>query len=251
MSVERILINPDPAAVAGAAAARLITAIIDAQSTTGAASVVLTGGGTGIGTLRAVAASAACASVNWSAVDFWWGDERFVAASDPERNDLQAHDALLSKVAIDPARVHRMPAADGQFGDDPDAAALWYAEQLASAAGNGRSPRFDVVMLGLGEEGHTASIFPNSAAVTDSRSVCAVRGCPKPPPTRLTMTFEVLCHATDVWMLTAGEAKAEAIARAIGGATREEVPCGGPKGIERTLWLIDVAAASQLKRDRG
>ncbi|MEO6955401.1 MAG: 6-phosphogluconolactonase [Antricoccus sp.] len=246
MSVERILINPDAAAVAGAAAARLITAILDAQSATGTASVVLTGGGTGIGTLQAVAASTAAASVNWSAVDFWWGDERFIAATDSERNDVQAHDALLSNVEVDPARVHRMPAADGQFGDDPDAAAFWYAEQLAAAAANGRSPRFDVVMLGLGEEGHTASIFPHSAAATDPRSVCAVRNCPKPPPTRLTMTFEVLSHATDVWMLTAGKAKSEAIARAASGANREELPCAGPKGIEQTLWMIDVAAATLL-----
>ena len=107
-------------------------------------------------------------------------------------------------------------------------------------------PRFDVLLLGMGEEGHIASIFPESPAAYDERTVVAVRGCPKPPPTRLTMTFRAINAANEVWLVVAGEAKAPAVALALGGAGQVQVPAAGARGRQRTLWLLDRAAARRL-----
>lgn len=246
MSADEVVVHATPALLAEAAAARLITSIVDAQDVRGSASIVLTGGSTGIAVLASVNAAPTRDAVNWGQVDLWWGDERFVPASDKERNDVQAYDALLGAVPVEPARVHRVPASDGEFGDDPDAAAKWYADQLTSA-GNGTGPWFDVLMLGLGEEGHTASIFPGSPAAYDERAACAVRDCPKPPPTRVSMTFPTLAQASEVWMMTAGAGKADAVCKALRGADRAQLPAAGPKGVKRTLWLLDEAAAAHAQ----
>jgi 6-phosphogluconolactonase len=239
-------VNPDVVVLgttellSAAGAARLVTVLIDAQGATGVASAVLTGGRVGGAVLRAVRDSPARDAVDWSRVEIWWGDERWLPAGDPERNDKQARDALLSAVPVDPARVHAFPAADGEYAGDPDAAAAAYAAAL------GDSPHFDVLMLGVGEEGHVASIFPDSPAARDTTEVAAVYNCPKPPRTRLTMTFPVINRATEVWLMAAGAAKADAIGRALGGATSLEVPAAGVHGTSRTRWFLDTAAASKL-----
>jgi 6-phosphogluconolactonase len=220
--------------VAAAAAARLITAVVDAQAARGVASVVLTGGGVGGATLRAVRDSPARDAVDWSRVELWWGDERWLPAGDPERNDQQAEDALLSAVPVDRSRVHPFPAADGPYAD-PEAAAAAYAAELGT-------PAFDVLLLGVGEEGHVASIFPDSPAFDATAPVVAVHDCPKPPPDRLTLTFPTITTATEVWLLTAGAAKAEAIATSLTGA----LPAGRARGTTRTLYLLDDPAASKL-----
>ena len=95
-----------------AIAARLITKLVDVQDKFGEATVVLTGGTVGIGTLKAVADSPAAPAVDWTKVNFWWGDERFVGAKDPDRNTLQAHEALLQHIGIDPERVHEPGSSD-------------------------------------------------------------------------------------------------------------------------------------------
>jgi 6-phosphogluconolactonase len=235
--------------LAKAVAARLVTRLVDAQAARRAASVVLTGGGVGTAVLRELRDNPARDAVDWHRVDVWWGDERFVPAGDPDRNDRQAREALLDAVAIDPARVHPFPASDGPYAGDPEAAAAVYAAELAAATrpeDHGPVPRFDVLMLGVGEEGHVASIFPESPAAYDERPVVAVRGCPKPPPTRLTMTFPTIQAATEVWVIAAGEAKAPAAALALSGAGPVQVPAAGARGRARTLWLLDRAAAAKL-----
>src|SRR3954447_11733356 len=145
-----------------AIAARLITKLVDIQDRHGEATVVLTGGTMGIGSLKAVAESPAAAAVDWSKVNFWWGDERFVAADDAERNARQAQEALLSHMSVDPARVH-VPGSADEFGS-PDEAAADYARRLADAAAAehaadmsddrpehpARLPRLDIVLLGVG-----------------------------------------------------------------------------------------------------
>ncbi|KID30303.1 6-phosphogluconolactonase [Prauserella rugosa] len=251
-----VVVHPDADVLAAATAARLITTLADVQARKGSASVVLTGGGTGIALLEHVRRSPARDAVDWSRLDVFWGDERFVPADDPERNDKQAREALLDHVPVDPARVHAMAASDGEFGDDPDAAAEAYARVLADVAdgehGTGAAvPAFDVLMLGLGGEGHTASIFPDSPAAHEARrSVVAVRNCPKPPPTRVSLTFPALRRADQVWLITAGEAKAEAVGRAHRGAGEVELPVAGARGTSRTLWLLDTAAAADLPWSR-
>lgn len=226
--------------LAAAAAARLITALVDAQAARGVASLVLTGGRTGNAVLEHVRDSPARDAVDWSQVEFYWGDERFLPSGHADRNETQNRAALLDHVAVDPSRVHVMEPSDGRFGDDPDAAASDYARVIGSTA-------FDVLLLGVGEEGHTASIFPDSPAVHEvSLSVVAVRDCPKPPPTRVSLTLPAIRRARQVWLVTTGEAKADPVSRALAGATEVEIPAAGARGTERTLWLLDSAAAAKL-----
>lgn len=248
MTGERtVVVHPDATVLADAVAARLVTALVDAQVGGVTASVVLTGGTVGIGALAALRATPARAAVDWRNLDVWWGDERFVAADSPDRNERQARGALLDHVDLDPSRVHPMGALGGPDDDDADAAAVRYAAELAaSAPGSSTVPLFDVLMLGMGPEGHIASIFPESPAARDERPVFAVHGCPKPPPTRVSLGFTALRAAQQVWMIVAGEDKAPAVALSLSGAGRVQVPAAGALGRRHTLWLLDEAAASQL-----
>lgn len=129
-----VVVHPDAETLAGAIAERLLATLTGAQSAGRTPSVVLTGGGLGTALLRATAASPSRDTVDWSRVDLWWGDERFLPAGDPERNETGARDALLDSVPVDPSRVHPMPATDEGHGTDPEAAARRYAAELAVAA---------------------------------------------------------------------------------------------------------------------
>jgi 6-phosphogluconolactonase len=240
-----VIVHADAALLAEAVAARLLVRLIDAQSSRGSASVVLTGGRVAAAVYRAVAASPARMAVDWSRVDVWWGDERFLPAGDPERNETQARAALLDTLALDPARVHPMPASDGLDGADPEAAAARYADALA-IAGDDTLPVFDLLLLGVGEDGHVASVFPEQPAVYETRPVSAVRGSPKPPPVRVTLTPPAINTAEEVWLIATGPDKAAAIGMAIGGAGATQIPAAGISGRRRTLWLLDRAAAADL-----
>lgn len=245
-----VVVLADADVLAEHAAARLLTRLVDAQTVRGSASVVLTGGGVGIAMLEALRRSPAKAAVDWRAVDVWWGDERFVAREDPERNEGQARTALLDSLDLDPDRVHPMGWAGGPDGDDADAAAQRYLNELTRAAPrDAEVPAFDVLLLGMGPEGHTASIFPESPAAHDERLAFGVHGCPKPPPTRVSLGFAAINAAREVWLLVAGEAKAAVTAMALSGAGRVQVPAAGVHGSDQTLWLLDEAAARQLPRD--
>ena len=245
-----IVVVHDAEVLAEAVAARLLTRLVDAQAVRGQASVVLTGGGVGIAALEAVRRSPARHAVDWRQVDVWWGDERFVPANDPERNERQAREALLDHLELDASRVHPMGAAGGLDGDDADAAAARYADELRAAAPPDHDvPPFDVLLLGLGPEGHVASIFPESPAAHDDRLVVGVHGCPKPPPTRVSLGFSALNAAREVWFVVAGEGKAGAVTMALSGAGRVQLPAAGVSGTRATLWLLDEAAASALPRD--
>ena len=235
----------DSDALTAAAARRFIEVVVAAQRTRGSASVVLTGGGTGIGLLKQLRENSG--DIDWSKVDIYWGDERFVPSDDAERNELQARDALLDHVPVDPARVHPIAAAGGEFGDDPQLAAAAYARTLAADAGGSGVPAFDIHLLGMGGEGHMNSLFPHTAAVReDDEYVIAVLDSPKPPPVRVTLTMPAVRSAKQVWFVVAGEEKAAAVAAAVGGADRDDVPAAGAAGTESTVWLLDEAAASKL-----
>ncbi len=151
-----------------------------------------------------------------------------------------------SRVGVPEHRIHAMPPADGDVRTPEDGAA-WYADQLAAAAGDsGGVPRFDVLLLGMGPEGHVASIFPDSPAVRDERPVFAVRDCPKPPPTRISLGLSAINTAEEVWLVVAGEGKAAAVAQALSGPDPAELPAAGVHGRRATRWLLDAAAAGKL-----
>ncbi|MEU3918665.1 6-phosphogluconolactonase [Streptomyces sp. NPDC029004] len=252
MSAPQLVVHRDKELMAQAAAARLITRIVDAQAARGSASVVLTGGRNGNALLAALGASSARDAIDWPRLDLWWGDERFLPEGDPERNVTQAREALLDSVPVDPARVHAMPASNGPYGSEADAAAAAYAAELAAAAGpedHGPVPTFDVLMLGVGPDTHVASLFPELPGVRESsRTVVGVHGAPKPPPTRISLTLPAIRAAREVWLLAAGEDKAKAVTIALSGAGEVQAPAAGAHGRSRTLWLLDAAAASGLPR---
>ncbi|MEU6081827.1 6-phosphogluconolactonase [Streptomyces sp. NPDC047108] len=252
MSTPQVVVHRDKDLMAKAAAARLITKIVDAQSARGFASVVLTGGRNGNGLLAALADSPARDAVDWSRLDLWWGDERFLPEGHADRNVTQAREALLDAVPLDPKRVHPMPPSDGPYGADAEAAAEAYAGELATAArpeNHGPVPHFDVLLLGVGPDTHVASLFPEMPGVRETeRTVVGVRGAPKPPPVRVSLTLPAIRAANEVWLLAAGGDKARAAAIALSGAGEVQAPAAGAYGRRRTLWLLDSAAASQLPR---
>jgi 6-phosphogluconolactonase len=236
-----VLVFADSDALAEQVAERLLEKLGQAQDEGRVPAIALTGGGIADQVHAAVARLAEASTVDWSRVDVWWGDERFVAADDEERNALQARRALLDHVGLDPARVHEVPASDSGVPDVEGAAAAYSETMREHGAG-----RFDVVMLGLGPDGHVASLFPGSDQLdVDDRVAVAVRDSPKPPPQRVSLTYGALNRTAEVWFLVAGEGKAEAVARALAGADRHEIPATGVRGQDRTVWFLDEAAASR------
>lgn len=240
MSQPEVIIHGTPDLLAATTAARLVTTLVDIQATGRIPAVALTGGGVGTKVLVYLNSSPARDAIDWGRVEIFWGDERFVPVADPDRNEGQAREALLKHIPVNPDRVHAMAPSDGVFGEDVDAAAAAYAEII-----DARDP-LDLVMLGMGDEGHVASIFPESPAVYDTRTAVAVRDCPKPPPTRVSLTLPTIRQASQVWIITAAASKAGAVAAALGGAQEATLPAAGAIGRSRTLWLLDRESASEL-----
>ena len=211
---------------------------------------MLTGGGIGTKVLAELAAAPARDAVDWRRVEVWWGDERFLPTGDPERNETGARSALLDHVDVLAAHVHPMAGPDGPDGANPEAAAERYARELRAAAqpqDRAGVPGFDVLMLGIGPDAHVASLFPGLPALYEERrTVVAVRGAPKPPPTRLSLTLPAIRAATDVWVLASGQEKAGAVRLALSGAGPVQVPAAGARGLSQTLFLVDRAAAAEV-----
>lgn len=241
-----IAVWSDASSLARAVAERLVGALTRLQSAGRVPSVVLTGGSIADRVHASVLDVPEHAEVDWSRVEIWFGDERYVPADDSDRNALHAREAFLSTLPLDPARVHEMPACDGAHGDDVAAAAGAYSDELRRVLGD--EPRFDVLMLGIGPDGHCASLFPGHEALRATGTAVGVHGSPKPPPTRISLTMDMLRRADEVWFVAAGEDKAQAVHDAITGDDIEAVPASGPKGRESTRWLLDAGAAAQLPR---
>lgn len=237
----------DADALVAAAGDRLVIAMATAISKRDIAYIVLTGGGTGVKLLKHLGDHGD--AIDWSKVHLFWGDDRYVPADDDDRNDKQAREALLDHIAIPAANVHAMPASDGEFGDDIDAAALAYEQVLAAnATGGAPTPDFDVHLLGMGGEGHVNSLFPHSPATRETgRLVVGVTDSPKPPPRRITLTLPAVIRSREVWLVVAGSEKAEAVAAAVGGAASDDLPAAGAVGRDLTVWLLDEAAAADLQ----
>lgn len=213
--------------LAAFSAREIAAALRQAVANAGRASLCLAGGNTPRASYLSLAE---LPDVPWDKVTIYFGDERCVPADHPDSNYRMADEALLSRVKV--AAVERM---DGN-NPDRDAAARAYEAVLPAA--------LDVVLLGIGEDGHTASLFPGSAAAHElTRTVVAVVG-PKPPPERLSVTPRVLQAAKYVIVLAAGAGKAEAVARALEG---ELDPGACPsQWVRDAVWLMDHAAAAQL-----
>lgn len=246
----RVLVHPDVQSLTGSVAARFLTYMIDTLDEQDEAHIVLTGGGVGTGILTSINESEARDSVDWSRVHVWWGDERWVPRGHPDRNELGARSALLDHIALLPEHVHPYPASDEM--DDLDAAAASYAADLAAAAPEGSSlPVFDVTFLGVGPDGHIASLFPGSDAVRyeGTATVLAVRDSPKPPPERMTLSRSAINTSNRIWMCLAGSDKASALGLALAGVAYVDVPASGAFGRQRTKFFVDSEAASEVPED--
>lgn len=242
----RVLVHPDLPGLVGAVSARFLTKMVDLLDEVDQVNVVLTGGTVGGDVQRAVAASPMRTTIDWTRVHFWWGDERFVPKSDPDRNELQSREALLSLLPTPEENIHPFPAADEVA--DIEQAASDYAAVLREYAAPGSSvPRFDITFLGVGPDGHIASLFPERDGYNDGpKTVVAVRNAPKPPPNRLSLTLPAINTSQRVWMVLSGAEKASALGLALAGASEDEVPVAGVQGRKRTVFFVDQAAAAQV-----
>lgn len=241
--MSRLTTLPDPAAVAEYAAGEITRALREALARRGVAHLALSGGNTP----RAAYQSLAGLLDDWSAVELWYADERCVGPDDPESTHRLVAESLLAHIAGDAPREHRVR---GEI--DPEAAAREYARELRAAVSPtkpGGLPALDVSLLGIGEDGHTASLFPGHPEVEDSSgALCLpVRDSPKPPPERVTLSLPVLQAARSSLLLVAGAAKADALAAALAGPD-PRVPASLLVS-ERMHVVADAAAAARIRPD--
>lgn len=235
MALELIVDKPE--ALVATLARRFQDEARQALAASGRFAVVLTGGSLATTFFPALARAA----VDWSHVDFFWGDERAVTPDDPESNFGAARRLWLEPANVPSDRTHRMPADT----PDLDAAARAYEADLTAAIGTPARP--DLALLGVGPDGHVCSLFPGHAALTETvRAVLAVRDSPKPPAARLTLTLPVLTRAGLVVVAALGDSKAAAVRDALQNADSLLPLARVVRGASRILVLLDPAAASRL-----
>ena len=236
-----ILVHGTADDVAEALAARLMSRLVEIQRDARTPQVALTGGRIATKAYQRIGLEGRSSAVDWGRVGLWWGDERFVAAGDDDRNARQALMAL-SSLPLDLERVHPMPAAGDGLGLDEAAEA--YDAELGQTS-------LDICLLGMGPDGHVASLFPGHPSSYADGRVIAVRSSPKPPPERISLTLEVINSVAEVWFCVTGADKAAAARLALSGAGPLQIPAAGVRARERTLWLLDREAAAELPPDSG
>jgi 6-phosphogluconolactonase len=244
------LVLADTAALAGEAARAFAALAGAAIARHGRFRVALSGGSTPRA-LHQQLAERYHDSLDWERVEIFWGDERFVPPDDPESSFRMARETLLDHVPVPAAHIFPYPTVGGT----PEAAAQAYAETLKARFGD-ETPRFDLILLGMGPDAHTASLFPGHPEVVapSSTLVVAVHNAPKPPPERLTFTLRLLNAAAQVIFLVAGSDKATALREVLRGTSEvARLPAQGVRPTSGTLtWLVDAAAAQELEiEDRG
>lgn len=263
MTTPEVHVSTDAPALASYVAQRLLTRLSAAQAEGRQPHVGLTGGTIASEIYREVARLGPDSSVDWANVVFWWGDERFVAAASPDRNAGQARAAFLDELAITPHNIHTMPSSDS--APSADRGAEIYGDLLRSRGAG----EFDVLLLGVGPDGHVASLFPDFPQLNrDDTVAVGVHGSPKPPPERITLTLPALNRSRDVWFLASGAEKAWAVATAytqsLAEASRNQadtsrksaeasrksaeasLPAARVRGRLSTIWFLDRAAAADL-----
>ncbi len=210
--------------------------------------VALSGGSTPRKFHALLAAPPMVEQVDWSKVEFYWGDERFVPPTDPESNYRMARETLLHALPIGPAQVHAVPT---EIGDAAKAADAYQADIRRSFnLLPDQWPRFDLILLGMGPDGHTASLFPHTAALHERTRIVVANEVPQLHTTRITLTVPVLNNAANVALVVAGADKAGALAAVLEGPPQpEEYPSQLVQPSDGDLyWLLDEAAAARLQR---
>lgn len=232
----QVVRHADAADLAGRTAERLLATLVRLQADGRVAQLCLTGGRIAHAVYARLGELVSGSGLDPSRLELWWGDERFLPTEDPDRNAGPTLALLARHFQLDPARTHPMPSADGTV--DAAASAATYDKELGDT-------RFDLCLLGMGPDGHVASVFPNHpSGEPSSQAVIGVSDAPKPPRERISLTIGRLNESDEVWFLVSGTEKSNAVARSLAGDTT--LPAARVGGSNRTVWLLDQAAASEL-----
>jgi 6-phosphogluconolactonase len=238
MAQPKITVLPDPAAVAGAAAEHAVSAARQAIERQGFFTLGLSGGSTPRALYQLLAAEPFVSRIHWPAVEVYFGDERAVPPNHADSNYRMAEEALLDRVPIAEKNVHRMR---GEL--DPEAAAIEYGRMLKERFGEGGG--LDLALLGMGEDGHTASLFPGTTALGEARHRAVANFVPRLNAHRITLSAPFLNRSKEVLILVTGAAKAGVLKEVLEGAPDpQRLPIqliDPPAGV--VTWLVDAAAA--------
>ena len=240
-AIRNVSILPDAAALAAACADQALEVIGEAIAQRGRADVALAGGSTPRAVNALLASEPRRSAVDWNRVVFWFGDERCVPPTDPQSNYRMNAETLLDPLGIAPQLIHRMRGED-----DPPAAAADYEAVLVIELG--QRPRLDLVLLGMGPDGHTASLFPDTIRAIDKSRLCIAHYVPKLDRWRITLTPLTINAARHVTITAGGEEKADALHAVLEGPRQPDVYPSqliAPREGE-LVWLVDAAAASKL-----
>jgi 6-phosphogluconolactonase len=241
-----VTIFPDGGQLSVAAAEYIVRVAQESIATHGSFTLALSGGSTPRKLYAMLADEPYRGQIDWALVEIFWSDERCVPADDAESNYHLAQEVMLSKLPIAASQIHRVPA------DEPDreAASLAYTKEMQRVFGTDGIPQFDLIQLGMGPEGHTASLFPHQASLTEQQRLIMPVTVPKPPPPRLTFTPPLLNAAIHILFLVTGPDKSEAVQAVLEGPKQpEEYPAQivQPSDGEVT-WMLDKAAAALLRK---
>jgi len=241
-----IAIYPDTNILSHEAAQYIIRVAQESIVTHGRFTLALSGGNTPKKLYGLLASEPYASQIDWNLVEIFWSDERCVPPDSPDSNYHMAQEVLLSKVPIPANQIHRTPADEA----DRDAASEAYAQEMCNVFGTNGVPKFDLIQLGMGPEGHTASLFPHQASLHEQQRLVMPVSVPKPPPARLTFTPPLLNAAAHILFLVTGTDKEEAVQAVLEGDHQpDEYPAQivQPSQGEVT-WMLDTAAAAALKK---
>lgn len=222
-------------ALARAAAQVLAECARQAVGDHGRFTIGLSGGSTPRA-LHGMLASEFGEAIPWDSVQVFWGDERWVPADHPASNARMARETLLSRVPIPEGQVFAIPTD----GETPEADARRYEQMLRTAFPGATWPAWDLLLLGIGDDGHTASLFPGTPALTETERWVAVGNAPVEPRERITLTLPAINAAREAWFLVTGQSKRELVGRAFRGDVL--LPAGKVQAQRATVWFVDAAA---------
>jgi 6-phosphogluconolactonase len=240
-----IAIYPDIDSLSQHAAQYVVRIASESIAARGRFTIALSGGTTPRKLYMLLGSEPYSSQINWQQVYIFWGDERCVAPDNPDSNYYMAQEVLFGKIPIPSLQVHRMPADQ----PDRDAASQAYTAEMQRAFGTRGIPNFDLIQLGMGPEGHTASLFPHQASLHEAQRLVMPVSVPKPPPDRLTFTPPLLNSARNILFLVAGSEKAEALQAVLEGEYQpEEYPAQIVRPTNgEVVWMLDNAAAAKIQ----
>ena len=244
----QIAVYPDIDTISQNAAQYIVKVANEAIVTRGRFTIALSGGNTPGKLYSLLGSEPYLSQIDWKLAEIFWSDERCVPPDDPESNYRMAHETLLSHISTPAAQVHRMPA------DQPnrDGASLAYTQEMQRAFSTDGIPNFDLIQLGMGPEGHTASLFPHQPALHETQRLVVPVTVPKPPPDRLTFTPPLLNAARHILFLVTGADKADALHAVLEGSYNpDEYPAQIVKPANgEVVWMVDTAIAQNLTISR-